>query len=147
MWLRWCILTCYSNYNYWNMQMQQQNKQMKKETVKIAKYLDLMMPMYNLIVCDNNHSKAFKLKKQEDLLPMVFWNSCTFKILTKVLGNYWDASNCKINLMLNWSAYFIIFDVAGATTFTRTDNKLYVPLVILLIWDYSKFNWHVNWSN
>ena len=35
--------------------------------------------------------------------------------------------------MLNWSAYFIIFDVAGATTFTRTDNKLYVPLVILLI--------------
>ena len=43
--------------------MQQQNKQMKKETVKIAKYLDLMMPMYNLIVCDNNHSKAFKLKK------------------------------------------------------------------------------------
>ena len=35
---------------------------------------------------------------------------------------------CSIGLHIS-----LFFDVAGATTFTRTDKKLYVSLVILLI--------------
>ena len=42
--------------------------------------------------------------------------------------------NCEINLVLNWSAKCIIPSntvAAQASTFTITDTKFYVPVVIL----------------
>ena len=50
-------------------------------------------------------------------------------------------TNCKINLILNWSLN--CFLVAGTlanqvSTIRITDPRLYIPLVILLIQDYAK---------
>ena len=41
--------------------------------------------------------------------------------------------NCKINLMVTWSANFVISNAAAcqATLFAVTDTKLYVPVVTL----------------
>ena len=41
--------------------------------------------------------------------------------------------NCDINLTLFWLGHCVISDAQGATTFEKTDTKLYVPVVTLPI--------------
>ena len=63
----------------------------------------------------------------------------------KYLTNFWrtfemSLINCKINLILTWSANCIISNATAnqATTFTKTDTKLYVPIVTLSTPDNAK---------
>ena len=59
-------------------------------------------------------------------------------ILLKYLSNFWRTLEitliyCKINLILTWSANFVITNSTGAGTFDITDTKLYLPVVTLSI--------------
>ena len=65
--------------------------------------------------------------------------------------------NCKVNLILNWSANCVIVytDVANqGATFTITETKLYVPVVTLSTQDNAKlltrlkagFKRTINWN-
>ena len=46
--------------------------------------------------------------------------------------------NCEINLILTWSDKCVLSNDAKATKFTKTDTKLYVPVVILSTQDNAK---------
>ena len=49
--------------------------------------------------------------------------------------------NCKVNLILTWSANYVIASTNVAsqeTTFTITETKLYVPVVTLSTQDNAK---------
>ena len=48
--------------------------------------------------------------------------------------------NCEINLILTWSAYWVISSATGAIKFTITSTKLFVPVVTLLIQDAKLLN-------
>ena len=39
--------------------------------------------------------------------------------------------NCEVNLMLTWSASYVIINSTSAGIFVITDTKLYVPVVTL----------------
>ena len=57
----------------------------------------------------------------------------------KYLSNFWRTLempliNCEINLMITWSANYVISSNAAAdqeTTFALTDTKLFVPVLTL----------------
>ena len=46
--------------------------------------------------------------------------------------------NCKVELSLSWDPNCVLSNLVGASTFTITDAKLYVPIVTLSIEDNSK---------
>ena len=46
--------------------------------------------------------------------------------------------NCKVELSLTWNPNCILTSLAGDSTFTITDAKLYVPVVTLSIEDNAK---------
>ena len=62
--------------------------------------------------------------------------------------------NCKAELSLSWDLNSVLSNLAGASTFTITDPKLYVPIVILSTEDNAKlskllsegFKRSVHWS-
>ena len=62
----------------------------------------------------------------------------------KYLSNFWGAFeifliNCEINLILTWSANYILSNAPNqATTFAITDTKLYVLVLILSKQDNAK---------
>ena len=80
----------------------------------------------------------------------------------KYLSNFWRTLeipliNCEVNLILTWSADFVIFSTNLANqnaTFAITDTKLYVPVVNLSTQDNSKllqqlksgFKRVINWN-
>ena len=39
--------------------------------------------------------------------------------------------NCKVELSLTWNPNCVLSNLVGASTFTITDAKLYVPIVTL----------------
>ena len=39
--------------------------------------------------------------------------------------------NCKVELSLSWDPNCVLSNLVGASTFTMTDAKLYVPIVTL----------------
>ena len=43
--------------------------------------------------------------------------------------------NCKVELSLSWDPNCVLSNLVGASTFTITDAKLYVPIVTLSIED------------
>ena len=47
--------------------------------------------------------------------------------------------NCKVELSLTWNENCILISLAGNSTFTITDAKLYVPVVTLSLKDNAKF--------
>ena len=50
------------------------------------------------------------------------------------MENFWNAINCKNNLILTWSVNCVVTSsttAIQATTFPITDAKLYVPVVTL----------------
>ena len=59
------------------------------------------------------------------------------------LSNLWKTlemplTNCKVNLMLNWSVDCVIFEAGRATSFAITDTKLCVPVVTISTQDSTK---------
>ena len=65
----------------------------------------------------------------------------------KYLSNFWrtlemPSVNCEVNLILTWSANFVIVSTNNANqgaTFEITNAKLYVPVVTLSTQDNAKF--------
>ena len=58
----------------------------------------------------------------------------------KYLHNFWRSLeipliNCRVELSLTWNKNCILTSLAGNSTFTITDAKLYVPVVTLSIKD------------
>ena len=56
----------------------------------------------------------------------------------KYLSNFWRTLeipliNCEVNLILIWSSTCVITESRGAGTFSKTDTKLYVPVLTLSI--------------
>ena len=48
--------------------------------------------------------------------------------------------NCKVELSLSWDPNCVLSNFVGASTFTITDAKLYVPIVTLSIDDNAKLS-------
>ena len=59
----------------------------------------------------------------------------------KSLGIFWKTLEMPLFLVKldlftkTWSAYCVIFKAVKATTFAKTDAKLYVLVLLLLTWD------------
>ena len=126
-----------------------------------AKYIDVVMPMYNLTkYCDNYSKTSSKLcQYYRDDANDTITESESFKYKIKITGktssdgntkdvniavplkylsNFWRALempliNCEINLILTWSADCVIYPATGETKFKITDTKLYVPVVTISI--------------
>ena len=69
-------------------------------------------------------------------------NGVKVAVPLKYLSNFWRSLempliNCKVELSLKWYARCLL-TAAKTATFTRTDAKLYVPIVTLSIEDNSK---------
>ena len=61
----------------------------------------------------------------------------------KYLSNFWrwleiPLISCKVELSLRWYENCVLSNVAGNSTFTITDTKLYVPVVTLKTEDNTK---------
>ena len=59
------------------------------------------------------------------------------------MSNFWRSLeipliNCKVQLSLSWYPNCVLTSLAGASNFTITDAKLYVPVVTLSIEDNAK---------
>ena len=125
-----------------------------------AKYLDFVMPMYNLIEYNDNCLKTYGSLWQyyKDELNSTITNSESFKsklreirttpaagnrkdaetaVALKYLSNFWrileiPLNNCEINLIPTFSANCVINNFTSAEKFAITDTKLYVPVLTLL---------------
>ena len=67
----------------------------------------------------------------------------------KYLSNYWRSLetpliNCKVELSLTWNENCILTSLAGNSTFTITDAKLYVSVVTLSMEDNAKLTKLIN---
>ena len=132
-----------------------------------AKYIDIVMPMYNLIEYSDNYAKttgslmqyfrdepndnvedseSFKSKIKITGKTPDDDNEKDVKIMVplKYLSNFWRTPeipliNCEVNLSLMWSSTCVITDSNGAGAFEITDTKLYVPVVTLSTQENTKF--------
>ena len=124
-----------------------------------AKYIDIVMPMYNLIEYSDNYAKTsgslwqyFRDEPDDNLADS---ESFRFKIKItgktpdndnekdveimiplKYLSNFWrtlemSLINCEVNLILTWSSTCVITNSTGAGRFAITDTRIYVPVVTL----------------
>ena len=135
-----------------------------------ADFINITMPMYNLIEYSDNYSdtsgslcqfKRDEKEKDADLTvdaQHIPNNSSSYKyksslitnrngakiaVLLKYFSNFWRSLeipliNCKVEFSLVWNENCILTSLAGNTTFTITDAKLYVPIVTSSIEDNSK---------
>ena len=122
-----------------------------------AKYIDVVMPMYNLIEYSNNYSKTsgslwqyyrdepnenitesesfkFKVKLTGEIPNADNKKNVEIAVPLKYLSNFWrtleiPVINCEINLILTCSEDCAISSAAADTKFKITDTKLYVPVV------------------
>ena len=60
---------------------------------------------------------------------IIFWRSLEIPLI-----------NCKVELLLKWYENCVLSNVAGNSTFTITDAKLYVPIVTLSAEDNAKLS-------
>ena len=88
-----------------------------------------------------NNSSSFKYKSS------LITNGDDVKIAAplKYLSNFWRSFeilliNCKVELSLSWDPNYVLFNLVGASTFTVTDARLYVPVVTLSIEDNAKLS-------
>ena len=127
--------------------------------IDVAKDIDIVMPVYNLLEYSNYYSETlgslwqyFKDKPNDNLTDSESLKSkikitentpadgnrkdVEIIIPLKYLSNFWKTLkmpliNCEVNLNLTWSSTFFITNSTGAETFATTDTKLYVPVVTL----------------
>ena len=124
-----------------------------------AKYIDIVMPVYNLIEYSDNYAKTsgslwqYFRDEPDDNLE----DSESFKSKIKITGKSPDDNNekdveimvplkylsnfsrtlemplinCEVKLDLTWSSTCVITNSTGAGRFSITDTKLYVPVVTL----------------
>ena len=126
-----------------------------------AKYIDVVMPMYNLTKYSVNYSKtssklwqyyrddpndtiteseSFKYKIKITGKTSADGNTKDVNIAVplKYLSNFWRTLempliNCEINLNLTCSEDCVIYPATGETKFKITDTKIYAPVVTLSI--------------
>ena len=131
-----------------------------------SKYIDVVLPMQNLIEYGDNYSKTpgsswpyhrddpndiitwsepFKYKTKISGKTLVAGNTKNVKISVplKYLSNFWRTLemlliNCEVNLILTWSEDCVISSTNGQIKFKITDTKLYVPVVTLSTEDNKK---------
>ena len=131
-----------------------------------AKYINVVMPMHNLIEYSNNYSKTswnlWQYCKDEPYDDIANSESFQFKVKMtgntpnagntkdvkiavplKFLSNFWRTLempliNYEINLILTWSENGVISSATRTTKFKITDTKLYVPVVTLSTQDNAK---------
>ena len=123
-----------------------------------TKYLDVVMPMYNLIEYSNNYSKAsilqryykddsndnivnsksvrFKINVPKKTLDAGNTKDAKIAVLLKYLSIFWGTLemsliNFEINHILAWPETCVISPADGNREFAITDTKLYVPNVTL----------------
>ena len=48
--------------------------------------------------------------------------------------------NCKVELSMTWNPKYVLSNLVGASTFTITDAKMYVPIVTLSTEDNAKLS-------
>ena len=127
--------------------------------IDVAKDIDIVMPVYNLLEYSNYYSETlgslwqyFKDEPNDNLTDSESLKSkikitentpadgntkdVEIIIPLKYLSNFWKTLkmpliNCEVNLNLTWSSTFFITNSTGAETFATTDTKLYVPVVTL----------------
>ena len=93
----------------------------------------------NADVTNDNNAPSFKYKANligntEDNGRK---NGVKIAVPLKYLSNFWRSLemlliNCKVELSLTWAPICVLCNLVGASTFTLTDTKLYVPTVTLL---------------
>ena len=90
-----------------------------------------------------NNSSSFKYKSS------LITNGDDVKIAAplKYLSNFWRSFeipltliDCKVELSLSWDPNCVLLNLVGASTFTVTDARLYVPVVTLSIEDNAKLS-------
>ena len=86
-----------------------------------------------------NNSSSYKYKSS----LITNRNDVEISVPLKYLSNFWRSLeilliNCKVEISLPWNENCILTSLAGNTTFTITDAKLYIPVVTLSIEDNAK---------
>ena len=127
--------------------------------IENAKYIDVVIPMYNLIEYSDNYSKtsvslwqyyrddpnnnitqseSFKYKIKITGKTLTVGNTKDVKIAVplKYLSNFWKTLElpliiCEISLDLTWSKICVISSAVEITEFKITDTKLFVLIVTL----------------
>ena len=119
------------------------------------------MPMYNLIEYSDNYSKPsgslWQYYKDDPIDNLI--DSKSFKSKVKItnrntkdveiivplknLSSFWRTLempliNCEVNLILTWSKDCVITNSTGEGKFSKTETKLYVPVVTLSTKDNEK---------
>ena len=142
--------------------------EIKNTQIDNAKYIDIVMPMYNFIEYSDNYAKksgslwqylrdepdnnniedseSFKSKIKITGKTPNNNNEKDVEIMVplKYLSNFWRTLempliNCEVNLILTWSSTGVITNSNGAGTFVITDTKPYVPVVTLSTQENTKF--------
>ena len=108
-----------------------------------AKYLDVVMPMYNLIEYSDNYSKTswrlwqyYRDEQNDNLTDSESGNTpanrytknVEIAVPLKHLSKFWGTLeialiNCEINFILTWSSTYVITNSAGAGTFAITERN------------------------
>ena len=127
--------------------------------IENAKYIDVVIPMYNLIEYSDNYSKtsvslwqyyrddpnnnitqseSFKYKIKITGKTLTVGNTKDVKtaVPLKYLSNIWKTLElpliiCEISLDLTWSKICVISSAVEITEFKITDTKLFVLIVTL----------------
>ena len=79
-----------------------------------------------------NNSSSFKYRSN----LITNRNGVKIAVLLKYLSNFWRSLeipliNCEVELSFSWHPNCVLCTLAGASAFTITDTKLYVPIVTL----------------
>ena len=97
------------------------------------------------LTVDGNHipnsSSSFRYKSS----VITKRNCVKIAVPRKYLSNFWRSLemlliNCKVELSLSWDPNCVLSNLVGASTFTITDAKLYVPIVTLSTEDNAKLS-------
>ena len=148
------------------------NVNINDEYIEAAKYLDIVMPMHNLLEYSANYEDTtgslyqFKRNEPPDNNANVDGNTKSLKnksidgvnnvklvVPLKYISNFFRSLemplvNCKVDLELTWTKDCVISsaDAAANTVvaFKITDTKLYVPIVTLSTKDNSNLTKQLN---
>ena len=127
--------------------------EINETSIDEAEHINIAMPMYNLFEYSISYSdtsgRLWQFKRNEiegnvDLtvdanhIPN---NSSSYKYKSNLTTNRNGVSlempliNCRVDLLLTWDENCILISLAGISTFTITDAKLYIPVITLSIED------------
>ena len=86
-----------------------------------------------------NNSSSYKYKSS----LITSRNNVKIAVPLKYFSNFWrllemSLINCRVELSLSWNEKCVLASLAGNSTFTITDAKLYVPVVTLSVEDNAK---------